>query len=315
MALRGLLILALLALAFTGTEAVALDRKERLTHDGLERHYRVIAPDRQPATPGGWPLVLVLHGGGGTGDYMVRVSGFDDLARREGFVAVFPDAVEKHWNDGRGAAALPAQGANVDDVGFLLAMIDRVGRALPIDPSRIYALGPSNGGMMVQRLACEASGRFAALTTVIASMPEPLTTSCLPRQPVSMLIINGTADPMMPYEGGEVGMGRRDRGRVISTRATVDFWVQVNGCSGAADNVVLPDKDPGDGVLIRASRWQECWAGSEVLLYAMDGAGHRWPGAPRAGMPILKRFMGPLAMDIDATREIWAFFRAHKRTP
>ena len=308
-------LLGLFAFAFAAGDAVALDRKVTLQHDGLERHYRVIAPERAPSGQAGWPLVLVLHGGGGTGDYMVRVSGFDDLARREGFVAVFPDAVEKHWNDGRGAAALPAQGADVDDVGFLLAVIDRVGRALPIDSSRVYALGPSNGGMMVQRLACEAAGRFAALATVIATMPEPLTTSCLPRQPVAMLIINGTADPMMPYDGGEVGMGRRDRGRVISTRETVDFWVQVNGCSGAADTFLLTDKDPDDGVLIRASRWRNCWAGSEVLLYAMDGAGHRWPGAPRAGMPILKRFMGPLAMDIDATQEIWAFFRAHIRTP
>lgn len=312
MTYRILVLLSALLLGF-GRDAVALDRSETLTHDGLERRYRVIAPDRKPADPRGWPLVMVLHGGGGSGGQMARVSDFGPMARREGFVAVFPNAMGKHWNDGRQANALDAQGRNVDDVGFLLALVEHLSVSHQIDGRRIYALGPSNGGMMVQRIACEAGERFAAMASVIANMPEPLITDCRPNQPVAMMLINGTADPMIPWLGGPVGLGRQDRGRVISTRETVDHWIRTNGCNAAADSFLLPDKDPGDGVLIRASRWQGCRQGAEVLLYAMDGAGHRWPGEPRAGMPLLKRLMGPLAMDIEAEREIWAFFKAHRR--
>ena len=313
MKLRVFGLLSALLLGFGHGEALALDRSETLSHDGLERRYRVIAPDGKPADPKGWPLVMVLHGGGGSGGQMARVSDFGPMAREEGFVAVFPNALGKHWNDGRQANALDAHGKNVDDVGFLLALIDRLSASLPIDRNRVYALGPSNGGMMAQRLACEAAERFAAVASVIANMPEPLTTSCRPSEPLAMMVINGTADPMIPWDGGPVGLGRQDRGRVISTRETVDHWIRANGCNMAGDSFLLPDKDPGDGVLIRASRWHNCSQGTEVLLYAMDGAGHRWPGEPRAGMPLLKRLMGPLAMDIEAEREIWAFLKAHRR--
>ena len=310
---RLLALIAFLALLLGGKGALALDRSESLRHDGQERHYRVIAPDGRPVGVPGWPLLLVLHGGGGSGDYMARVSDFGDMARREGFVAVFPDAIGKHWNDGRYAATLESQGEDVDDVGFLIALVNHLGGRLPVDARRVYALGASNGGMMVQRLGCEAAEHFAALASVIANMPEPLQSSCRPRLPVAMMIINGTADPMVPYDGGRVGMGRKDRGRVISTADTIDHWVRANGCRAAADAFLLPNKDPGDGVQIRASRWRDCRQGAEVLLYAMDGAGHRWPGEPRAGVPLLKRLMGPLAMDIEAEREIWAFFKAHSR--
>ena len=303
------LIVGLVAAAML-TSAVATASESRLDHAGEARHYRVVTPDTGPFD-GGWPLVLVLHGGGGQGSRIERFSGFSELAERAGFVAAYPDALEGHWNDGRSDTDFVAQQRDVDDVGFLLALVDRLAADLPIDRNRVYAVGASNGGMMVQRLACDAAGHFAALASVIANLPEPLSSTCRPAAPVPMLIMNGTADLLMPWSGGPVGRGRQARGRVIGAEATAEFWARANECEARPLAGLLPDLAPDDGVTVRLARWQRCVAGSEVAFYGLEGGGHRWPGRDDRLGRLATRLLGPAAMDIDGTAEIWAFFQRH----
>ena len=147
------------------------------------------------------PLVLVFHGGGGRAAGIAPHTGFSRLAEREGFVAVYPEGVGGRWNDGRGYAATH------DDVGFIRALLETLGRELGTDARRVYATGISNGAMFSYRLACDLPGAFAAVAPVAGAMPADLVPSCAHTAPVSVIAFQGTADPLMPYAGGESRSG------------------------------------------------------------------------------------------------------------
>jgi len=275
-----------------------------LTHGGLQRTYAYVVP---PGT-GPFPVVLVLHGGGGSAWGIARHTGFVQLAQEEGFMAVFPQGFQRHWNDGRQVPFLEAHRRGVDDVGFILALLDTLARVWPVDTQRIYAVGMSNGAMMAFRLACEAPQRFAAVAAVAGLMPTRLVPHCSPASPVSVLILHGTQDPWVPWDGGEVRVGGRARGTVLSAWETAEFWAQRDGCSDSVSLQSLPDRDPHDGTRIRLFRWGSCRNGAEVRLYQVLGGGHTWPGAPR-----YSRWSGRTCQDVNATRLIWEFFQQHPR--
>ncbi|HPO86033.1 MAG TPA: PHB depolymerase family esterase [Candidatus Hydrogenedentes bacterium] len=274
-----------------------------IEHDGLKRTFRFVLPTNT-AHGKSLPLVLVLHGGFGTGEKMAKLSGFDILARREGFIVVYPDGVNRHWNDGRG------QHSDADDVGFIRKLIDHFIGRFGADPTRVYVTGASNGGMMALRLACELSDKIAAVAPVIASMPEPLIGMCRPTHPMPVLIMNGEQDPLVPWNGGEVRFQRRKLGKVVSTPNTVSFWVRYNGCQSEPRVEFLPDLSPGDGTRIRVERYDGGREGSEVVLYAVEGGGHTWPGGP-SYLP--KWLIGKTSRDIQASEVIWDFFKKHSR--
>ena len=275
----------------------------QMHHAGLERTYRLMVPasyDPAMATP----LVLALHGGGGNGEQMCTLpGGIQELAQREGFIVICPDAVENHWNDGRGNQEYRSRVEDIDDVGFLLGLIGRLSEDYNVDPARIYVTGASNGGMMTQRMACEASGTFAAAAVVIASQPANL--DCEPNGPISILFMNGTDDPLMPFEGGEVHFYRQGLGEVLSTQDTVSFWASANGCDRTPETELLPDLDPGDGTRIRLDAYSGCDRSVQVLLYTVEGGGHSWPG----GSQYLPRsVIGRVSRDLHANEAIWGFF-------
>jgi polyhydroxybutyrate depolymerase len=257
------------------------------------------------------PLVFLLHGGGGTGEGMgkLTVGGFNRLADREGFIIVYPDGIEKHWNDGRGLQAYRAHLENIDDVGFISALIEHLIRTLNVDPNRIYAAGISNGGQFSQRLACELSGRIAAIGVVAIQLPEHLPSSCAPKRPVSVLMMPGTEDPLVPWEGGEIGFRRgRKFGRVLSVPESMRFWAKHNQCPISPLITYEPDRDPKDGTRVRRETYGPCGHETEVLLYAIEGGGHTWPGGDQylpAGI------IGRTSRDIDANEVIWGFFKRH----
>lgn len=287
--------------------AAGTEQAGHMSHAGLERRYRVYRP-------AGWradrptPLVLALHGGGGDGDKMARLSGFGAVADRHGFLVVSPDGVDRHWNDGRGVEQYRAHREDIDDVGFLAALVDRLAGEYPVDRRRVYVTGVSNGGFMTQRLACEQADLFAAFAPVIATMAENLAAECRPAQAVSLLMINGTEDALVPWEGGHVRFGRRRLGRILSTPATVDLWVGHNRCDPRAAIEELPDRDPADGTRVTRSVYGGCRDGAAVVLYTVRGGGHTWPG----GWKYLPEFMiGRTSQDMDASEVIWAFFREH----
>jgi polyhydroxybutyrate depolymerase len=256
------------------------------------------------------PLVVVLHGGGGTADNIEKRSRYDEIADREQFLVVYPQGYKKQWNDGRNAENIPAQQVNTDDVGFINALIDTVISRYNIDKKRIYATGPSNGGFMTTRLGCELSNKFAAIAPVISTFPKALMMYCKPASPIPIILINGTADPLVPYNGGFVTVGKETRGEVLSTDATIQYWIKNNDCSPTPVITAIPDKDKNDGCTAEMLTYKGMKANEEVIHIRIDGGGHAVPGGKQY---LPKKMVGNVCEDFAAEEMIWAFFKKHSK--
>jgi polyhydroxybutyrate depolymerase len=181
----------------------------------------------------------------------------------------------------------------------------------PVDSDRIFVTGASNGGMMSYRLAMEAPGFLAAAGAIIANLPEP--SECPgPFTPLPILIMNGTADPLMPWGGGCVGLSGCGRGSVSSTLETVSFWTEIDGTRGEPRCIDLPNANILDGSTVTSCTWIDGTGGSEVVLYRIEGGGHAPPGPDP--LPLWYRLIaGPKNHDISAPDETWTFFERHRR--
>jgi polyhydroxybutyrate depolymerase len=263
--------------------------------------------------PRGWdrskpmPLVIVLHGGGGTGRKVAALTRFKQVADRYGFVAAFPDGINGHWNDGRNVPNFKSHRENIDDVGFIRLLIERLAQQLNLDSTRVYVTGMSNGAMMCLRLGCDLSDRLAAIAPVCGAVPVDLPESCPQGRPLSVLAINGTEDPFVPWEGGGVGLLNK-RGSVLSVSASIRFWVERNGCAPEPEETRLPQKDPKQGITTVRDVFTGGRDQTEVIAYRVEGGGHTWPG----GSERTARF-GKQSRDFDATETIWQFFKRHHR--
>ncbi len=170
--------------------------------DGRVRTFRYWLPKYRSIVP----LVIVLHGGGGSGAGREALARYrmTDLARDHRFAIVYPDAFEGHWNDGRKAAFSVAHRENIDDVAFIAALIDDLTARRPIFTDSVFVVGMSNGGMMALRLDCELADRVMVAVSVAGSLAPEVAKNCAPSAGLSVLMINGTADPLVPYEGGRL---------------------------------------------------------------------------------------------------------------
>ncbi len=304
------LILAAVLAGSLGTGAQAggagEDRTETIQSGSKQRTYHVHLP--QAAQLGRMlPLVMVFHGGGGRGTGAARLYGFNQLADARGFAVVYPDGLDRRWNDGRGTTGERwLNTVLVDDVSFVSAVIDRLTVTLHIDPRRVYATGISNGGIFSHRLACELPDKIAAIAPVAGTIAEPEAPRCTPRRPVSVVEFHGTEDRFVPYTGGEI-LGRPERGRVLSVGDTMALWVRIDGCPIPAERVQLPPVHPEDSTRVQRTAYGSCRRGSEAVLYTIVGGGHTWPGT--AWIPLL----GPVSRQIDATEVIWEFFSRHPK--
>ncbi len=288
-------------------DAMARDFSGEFIHNGIRRTYLVhVGSACSASTPA--PLVIVLHGGGGTGAGTVKLTGFNAIADREGFIVVYPDGIDRHWNDGRGVEWYRAHTQDIDDLGFISALIDELSAKLNIDSKRVYATGISNGGMMSYRLGCELSQRIAAIAPVTASIAVNMAKEWSPSRPMPVLIIAGTADPLVPWDGGDIRFGGRIYGTVLSVPETVQFWVEKNGCLAKPMVIRLPETDPTDGTTVRKEVYTGCRGGAEVVLYAVEGGGHTWAG----GLQYLpERIIGKTSREFSASEVIWQFFKQH----
>lgn len=276
---------------------------DRIDSGGRERSFIVTVPE--DARPGEtFPTIFALHGALMTGKSMRRIIGFDELAAEGRFVVVYPNGVRRRWNDGR-----RMHRGRPNDVQFMRDLAEHLIKEGLADPNRLYLMGVSNGGMLTFRVACESPGVFAAYGAVIANMPATLVDRCDQRGIAPMLIINATKDPLVPWEGGEIGRWR-NRGEVLSTQETVDFWRGYNGCSGSAQMKALPDKDRTDGSTVVAKQYTDCGSRAPVVLLSVEGGGHLPPGADIGGRPLLESMLGgPANQDISAAEVSWRFFR------
>lgn len=274
--------------------------------DGLKRTYSIHVPFSYNGNP--IPLVIALHGGGGSAEKMASLTDFNALSDQKGFIVVYPEGVENHWNDGRKLQQYKTHRENIDDIKFISVLIDHLAEEYSIDESRIYATGISNGAMMSCRLACELPGKIAAIAMVAGGMPEELSSYCIPSESISVLVMNGTEDPLILWEGGEITAGRQSLGSTLSVSETVQFWVDHNKCLPPVITW-LPDLQD-DGTRVRKEEYGQGENGTEVILYAIEGGGHTWPGGPQyASEYIISR----TCYDINASEVIWWFFSEHVR--
>lgn len=282
----------------------------RLKSGGQERAYRVYVPAGLPAGRK-VPVVFLLHGGGSTGRGMRRLTGrcFERRADAEGGLVVYPDGFDGNWNDYRGDRSRRARREDIDDVAFLKAVAAEVSARYPADAARVYAAGMSNGAMMAHALACRAPDVFAAVAAVSGAMPENLAPACLPARPVPVMMINGTGDNLVHWEGGDVTgvFIRRRLGRVLSAEKTRDFWLEKNGCDRAKARASSKDESEKDGTALERENYAACAGGAEVAFIKVKGGGHTWPG----GAQYLPRFLIGRTTDEMAGEEIWDFFGRH----
>jgi polyhydroxybutyrate depolymerase len=297
----GLLALALLA-ACTPATAQPVFQSRTLTHDSQTRTWHESIPAACASRTARCPLLIALHGGGGRagGEQFAVGTGLAAEAAARSYILLAPDALDDNWNDGR-----PEIGAGIDDVGFIRAMVANVRARAGVDPARIFATGASNGGLMSYRLACEGGGVFRAVAPVIANMGEWLVAHCNPSSPVSLLMMPGTADPLIRYDGGRVAIGARDRGTVVSSDRTLDFWRGAMGCTGSPRTERF---DPvRDETAVAITRYDSCRAGVRVRRWTVEGGGHTWPGRA-AGRGFRARLVGATATEFSATKVIMDFF-------
>ena len=275
----------------------------------LSRTYYLHVPATLPKDKAA-ALVLACHGGGGAPAQFERVCGFNDLADREGFLVAYPEGIGKSWNDGRGVEATQAQSENVNDLAFVAALLDDAEKSYRIDEKRVFATGISNGGIFSQYLAANLSSRIAAIAPVAGGLPEPSGPGFNPGKSVSVLILQGVADPLVPYNGGDVTVFRKKHGRILDTDETVKKWVEHDGCTREAVVEDVPDTDPGDGCRVKKFTYAQGRDGTEVVLYRIEGGGHTWPDG-RSALP--EMLVGKICRDFNGTAIICAFFKAHPK--
>lgn len=255
-----------------------------LTYDGQRRTYTIYTPrSYRPDRP--MPMVLVFHGYGSQGKELARGTGFNQLAEKENFIVVYPDGIERRWNPLNKALT------GVDDVGLVPALVNHLQQIRRIDDRRIYAAGVSNGGFLVQRLACERNSPIAAYASVVASFPTLLQGFCNPPQPVPMLMINGTADEKVPWQGGNLFYGS-----ILSIPNTINLWRRHNSCPEQPQVKQLGDR-------VEVARYTNCRNQAEVELVKLNGVGHIWP---RGGS-------GPTQL-LNGSQQIWSFFQRHSKS-
>jgi polyhydroxybutyrate depolymerase len=281
---------------------------DEITIQGQTRTYLQVIPNAVKPMP----LVLVLHPKGHKGLDLLERSSWPAVAKQYGFIAVFPDGLNQAWADLRSPEErhLSQAQAGADDVAFLTTLVNRYIDSGLADKQRIYVSGVSNGGAMAMTLACLRPQTFAAAGSVIMSMTETMLSLCQPQTHIPMLLMLGTADPIVPYGGNP-----KKSKHFVSAEQTLAFWRKVNGCQDkSALTSQLPDIDLGDQSTVEKIT-STCPVDTDVTFYRVNGGGHRLPDIindakhPDRVDMVLK----PQNHDINGPEEIWQFLRRFSR--
>jgi len=240
------------------------------------------------------PLVISMHAAALWPAAQMETSQWNKVADEHGFIVVYPSgtggAMHRIWHVDRGAGLMR-------DVRFISELIDTLEAAYNIDSTRVYANGLSNGGGMAFVLSCTLSDRIAAVGMVAAAQLLPWSW-CTDHRPVPMIEFHGTADRITPYDGGRTWVAP---GPFPSIPTWTAHWARRNRCgTDAVESVVAAD--------VTRLEYTNCAEDAAVVLYTVRGGGHTWPG----GKPLPEWMVGSTSNGVDATSQMWAFFREHR---
>ncbi len=266
------------------------------------------------------PVVVLLHGRPSNGGGMALISDMNSIADQNGFIVVYPDGLDNEWNAqfdiSASAVSLSGRSSTLpqDDVGFLRMLTGDIGQDFNIDRSRLYLGGFSNGAFMTHRMACSADDTFAAFAAVGAALYVELSRYCQRSPPTPLLIMHGTGDPSVPYEGVEVvnSQGGDPIRITLTVQETVSAFARRNHCSLMGTSTTFAEGGRSPGTHVVRFIPHDCDAGKDIAFYLINGGGHTWPGVEGA-MPA--EFFGPTNMDINASEVIWDFFSQHTLSP
>lgn len=251
--------------------------------DYSERTYKTYIPE-SIGSGESVPLVFVFHGAYGSGAGMERGTGFNQLAEAYKFIVCYPDAATENWEEG--CMCNKPYRLGIDDIGFINFLIEKLSAEHKIDSTKIFAAGYSQGGLFAQNVACKLSNKFAAVAAVASSMSVQLFESCNPEKNISLLMIHGTRDNTLPFNGLDAGSFS-----LVSTHSVLNLWGELNNCNSESSAEILPDNgDPYISVIKRS--YENCSGNVKTILYEVEGGGHSWFTSP----------------DINATKTIVDFF-------
>jgi polyhydroxybutyrate depolymerase len=287
-------------------------KQNSLLLDGHTRSFIEYAPTKLPANAS---LVIVLHGASMDGALMRRMTGyeFDRLADTRGFVVLYPDAFRGNWNDCRVTMQNAARREHIDDVGFVRALIAREKSQRGVDPKKVYVAGFSNGGHMALNLAVLPQSPVAGIAVFASSLSTPRDSTCPPNSPTPpVMIVDGTADPIHPFGGGEVNIfGLQRRGVVLGAEASARALVARNGlAASSAMTMTLPHRDVRDPTSVKQISWSRNGQ-PYIVLYEVIGGGHVVPQR----IVRFPRLFGTTTHDLDGpAAAIEFFFRPRAQT-
>lgn len=275
--------------------------------NGVERVYFV----HQPAAYTGktaMPLVLAFHGAGSHARGMPKLTGLNKCADQHSFIVVYPDGLNTHWNDGNGGKTK----AELEDVEFVKAMLNAINKTYKVDKARIYAVGMSNGGFFSQYLALNMPDTFSAVASVGASLEMPMYTKLKPEKAVSVLLIHGDDDDVVPFTGGSIGvsgvMDEKAVRKCTSAAQAVQYWVKADQCNDKQVSTLTINAKPEDGTHALRKVYSGGKNGAEVISITIQNGGHTWPG----GWQYLPEAMvGKTSRAINASDEMWSLFMRH----
>lgn len=253
-------------------------------------------------------LVLCLHNENETAESMQRITrrSFNRLAEQNGFIIGYPEALNKYWNDGREDSISLSHYNDIDDVGFINRLIDYGIDSFGVEPGHVFVAGFSNGGLMAYRLACALPDRIRGIGAVSASLALDQLVDCDADTTISVIMINGTRDPQMPFDGGEMMVDGLSQGSVLSSEATVQYWLDENDCKEKVSKRDMPNANTLDETRSERFIYSNCAGHEKVMWIKVSNGGHTWPGGRQYRS---EKAVGKTSKDFNAAVELWKFFK------
>lgn len=292
---------------------VAEHKKAEIESGGRIRKFIYFAPKN---TEKSLPLIFLLHGGGGSGEGMLYLSRFSDLAEDNGYIVVYPDGTQGRWNDGRNLPFSAADREKVDDTAFFRDLTNYFQSNYRVDRSRIFVAGISNGGLMTQKLLCEASDIFNSGYVVASTTSTVIRDNCLLNQPVSIGFIMGKNDDVIPYKGGTIRIPtdptkpnqRVDAGNVLSYQESLQFWSEKLECKNKSE-ILKPKMGAYFSKSLPYTKYVNCLKEVRVEGFVIPRGGHIWP---HGFYYTNEKNYGYLSEDLDTREVLLDFFLSSK---